>query len=296
MTNKPMDIISRLSFLFLSILGRDALRDVSESLFDEKNRLDEEDEPINVNDIELTSGTDIMKHMRSVFITFTVIAAFFSMLDESLKTFFELEAILIGYVVFSLLTIYIGLKNNIKYICSTLVFDNRYSECISFLRRCTTAYPKFKYFQWLLLCVLFLTGDLKGYRDYYNEHSFANYKLKMKSICSMEYIVSYLNGEVIQSATNMMDSDDDSILLYTGNLVSAVSQEIIEYKEALSKVTKLIDCENNLYKSIGFLICSEVYWKMGIVEKSNYCIECAINTSPSEEVTQCIQRHLGAMK
>ena len=47
---------------------------------------------------------------------------------------------------------------------------------------------------------------------------------------------------------------------------------------------------------IGFLICSEVYWKMGIVEKSNYCAECATNTSPSEEVTQCIQMHLEAMK
>ena len=84
-----MELIGKIIELFIKILGRDALRNIStstlqqsEDSFESENVTNEETEDIGSLEIRITDSKDIKSYIRKIYFSLSAIAAFFAILDD----------------------------------------------------------------------------------------------------------------------------------------------------------------------------------------------------------------------
>lgn len=192
------------------------------------------------------------------------------------------------------LVLYMGIKNSGLRVYSRLIYSNLSKECIAAMDKCIEASPTQFELQICKLNALLYSGEICKYLDLYKDISCLEEAKKTKykrMLVNSRCVVSYLKE-------NKLDfSDIYSPECEFSEIVVSVSRIKSRYNENefIEQVNDIFSSKNVFYKCIGALLLAEIYsLRKDLVSQQQY-IEKALDFSPSEEVTQCIQKHIYAM-
>lgn len=178
-----------------------------------------------------------------------------------------------------------------------LVKDNRFGDALNFINSIIDAYPEKDMFKSTKILTLLIMGNLNECREYCDEielrHPFSRDEDK-NMIKNTLYIIDYLQlKEVDPVYVPEIDSYPKMPINETYELAQFIHNSIRKVQiEPDDMVKALNESPVKFCKSVSYLVKAEYYYDLNNEDMQEHRRIRALENSPSEEVTQCIKRHL----
>lgn len=189
--------------------------------------------------------------------------------------------------------------DSVMYAWTLLLKDNKIDDSLKMINEVIQGYPMWDIFKSIKIMTLLFSGNLTQCAKYcltVKDNQLLNMEDK-NVIDNTMYIIDYLNCVNLEKDyIPKFDSYPNMPLNETYELANIISVKYGELQGSIvDKCNAFVSSPIHFCKSMGYLLMAEETVDEFKMDSFKGYIEKALEYSPSEEVTECIQKHIEAM-